>query len=78
MAFVFLDSYWEALRFLPREDYLLMLEAICTYGMESCEIDLPDHLSPLFVLIKPNIDSSRRNYENGKKGGRPSNKKSPG
>lgn len=69
-------SFYEAMKNLPDGERLALYDSICEYSLNGKE---PENLSPiansLFVLMKPNIDSSNRRYrasvENGKKGGAP-------
>lgn len=77
-GFVFLRSYYDALKGLSREDRALILDAVLQYVFEGKEPDseaLPPLLLGFFTLLRPNIDSSVRRYqtqrENGQKGGRP-------
>lgn len=75
-GFVFLPSYYDALRELPDEQRLMMYDAILDYAFQGGKE--PDNLPPIlngyFVLLRPNIDNSIKRYsasvENGKKGGR--------
>lgn len=78
-SFVFYKSYYDAIKKIPEEYQLEIYNAILSYSLENIE---PTNLSPIaeamFILIKPNIDSSQKRYEasveNGKKGGRPKTK----
>lgn len=64
------------MKVLPDAERLLLYDSLCEYSLNGIE---PNELSPmansLFILMKPNIDSSNRRYkasvENGKKGGAP-------
>lgn len=75
-SFVFYKSFYEAISQIPPENQLEVYNAICKYSLEGKE---PENLSgiasAIFILIKPNIDSSQNRYqasiENGKRGGRP-------
>ena len=71
-SFVIYKSFYEAIKDLPDEDRLVLMDAIMEYGLYGIE---PDGLSPVpkcvFTLIKPQLDANNRKYENGKKGGRP-------
>ena len=75
-SFVFYKSFYDAIKKIPEEYQLELYNAILSYSLEGLE---PSNLSPIaeamFILIKPNIDSSQKRYEasveNGKKGGRP-------
>lgn len=75
-SFVFYKSFYDAIKKIPEEYQLELYNAILSYSLEGIG---PNNLSPIaeamFILIKPNIDSSQKRYEasveNGKKGGRP-------
>lgn len=77
-SFTFFKSYYDAIKEIPEEYQLELYNAIFEYYFEGKE---PENLSSIskamFILIKPNIDSSIKKYsanqENGKKGGRPRN-----
>ena len=68
-------SFYEAMQYLPDEERLQLYDGICAYSLKGI---LPENLSPvamsMFILMKPNIDSSSKRYTasvaNGKKGGR--------
>ena len=75
----FFYSYWDAIREMDdAEEQLKLLGMIFNYAFFDEE---PQKLSPIekmvFALVKPNIDSSNANRENGENGGRPSKKKNP-
>lgn len=75
-SFVFYKSFYEAISKIPPENQLEVYNAICRYSLEGKEPeDLSGIASAIFILIKPNIDSSQNRYqasiENGKRGGRP-------
>ena len=69
------SSFYEAMRVLPDRERLKLFDGICEYSLNGIE---PKNLSPvaagMFILMKPNIDSTNKRYaackENGKKGGR--------
>lgn len=73
-------SFYEAMKGLPDTERLSLYDSICEYSLNGKP---PDNLSPmassLFILMKPNIDSSNKRYrasvENGKKGGAPKGNK---
>lgn len=64
------------MKILPDAERLQLYDAICEYSLNGKE---PESISPiansLFILMRPNIDSSNKRYrasvENGKKGGPP-------
>ena len=76
-SFVFMASYFEAIQGQKtQKERLLLYEAVCKYGIEGKEPNtLPAHLNSIFVLIRPNIDSSIKRYKasvsNGFNGGAP-------
>lgn len=82
-SFVFYKSYYEAIKELDKDSQYKIYNAIIQYALYGNEpkndtnIDtkLDANLIPIFVLIKPNIDSANNRYNasvsNGKKGGRP-------
>ena len=81
-GFIFYKSFYEAIKKLPTEYQVEVYNAIFEYVFTGKE---PEELSAvaeaMFILIKPNIDSSQKKYnasvENGKKGGRPPKNKNP-
>ncbi len=69
-------SFYEAMKVLPDDERLLLYDCICEYSLNGIEpAKLPPIANSLFILMKPNIDSSNNRYsasvENGKKGGAP-------
>ena len=68
--FTFYRSFWEAVQSLPKKDRLPVLEAIISYALDG---DVPSSLSQsqnaFFLLVKPNLDASRKKAANGKQGG---------
>ena len=71
----FFASYYAAIKELPDNKQGIVYKAVFDYAMESVE---PNNLSgmslAIFNLIKPYLDSSKKQYENGIKGGRPANR----
>ena len=74
-GFVFLPSYYEAIRELPAEERLAVYDAICQYGLEGEWPELHGIARTVLLLIRPTLDRGQRRYkaarENGKKGGNP-------
>lgn len=74
-GFVFLPSYYDALKDLPDDARHQLYDAIMQYVFEGRAPELPSILEGYFRLMQPNIDASIKRYnasvENGKKGGRP-------
>ena len=75
-SFVFYESFWNAIRLLPKDERLEAFETICEYALNDY---LPDELLPgteiVFTLVKPQIDANNQRRSNGIKGGRPSKEK---
>lgn len=69
--FNFYVSYLEAAEQLSEKDCGIFLHAICKYALKGEEIPLKKSLLPMWTVIKPHLDSSRKHCTNGKKGGRP-------
>lgn len=70
-SFVFYRSFYEAIKGLSVESHDRILSAIIEYAIYGTEIELSGIEKMAFTLAKPSLDSSRKNYENGVKGGRP-------
>ena len=74
-GFVFMPSYYDAIRPLPDEMRLRLYDAIIDYGVEGVTPELEGIEASLFALVKGNLDSGKARYQacvkNGKKGGRP-------
>lgn len=68
--FTFYRSFWEAIKGLPKKDRLPILEAIISYALDG---EIPKNLSQtqsgFFLLVKPNLDASRKKAVSGKQGG---------
>lgn len=71
----FFESYYEAAQELSKADRLKLYDAIITYGFTGEEQELPKMPSICWKLIKPNLDKSILDWENGSKGGRPKENK---
>lgn len=67
-SFVFYRSFFEALQDVPIEERACIYDAICAYSLNDIEPKLTGMQLAIFKLIRPNIDSNKRKYENGKKG----------
>lgn len=74
-SFVFYKTYYDAIKELDTDSQVQMYDAIMQYALYGNEIELDNHLKPIFVLIKVGLDNANKRYEasvnNGKKGGRP-------
>jgi hypothetical protein len=68
--FTFYRSFWEAVQSLPKKDKLPVLEAIISYALDGVvPTGLTQSQSAFFLLVKPNLDASRKKAANGKQGG---------
>lgn len=72
---IFYGSYYEAIKELPASEQGKVYKAVIDYAMDQIEPDLTGVAKAIFVLIRPTLDASIKNYENGKKGGRPKSEK---
>ncbi|MEL4307414.1 DUF6291 domain-containing protein [Joostella sp. CR20] len=75
-SFIFYRSFYEGIKELPRDIQGEVLTAIMEYSLNG---ETTENLKPvakaIFTLVKPQIDSNNQRFENGKKGGRPTKKK---
>lgn len=68
--FTFYRSFWEAVQSLPKKDKLPVLEAIISYALDGVTpSNLSQSQSAFFLLVKPNLDASRKKAASGKQGG---------
>jgi hypothetical protein len=68
-SFVFYRSFYEALRLMPKEVQTEVYPAIVEYALNGREPEeLSDIARAVFILVRPNIDSSVSRISNGKKG----------
>ena len=68
--FTFYRSFWEAVKGLPKKDRLPILESIMEYALDGkAPSGLSQSQSAFFLLVKPNLDASRKKAANGKQGG---------
>lgn len=71
--FTFYASFFEAIsKIRKKADRADAYDAICAYALCAQEPDLsklPDAAQVVYLLVKPNIDSSRRKAKSGKAGG---------
>ena len=80
--FKFFASYLDAASKLSEKDCKDFVYAIVQYGINGVELPLKKSMKPMWILVKPTLDYSRKSRECGKNGGRPknppfSNSKSP-
>lgn len=68
--FTFYRSFWEAVKGLPKKDRLPILESIIEYALDGkSPSGLSKSQSAFFLLVKPNLDASRKKAASGKQGG---------
>ena len=67
-------SQCDALRGLPLEKFKAAVLAIWDYELDDKQPEGDPVTFMAFQLVKPTIDKRNRNYENGKRGGRPKNR----
>lgn len=67
-SFIFYRSYVEALKELPDENRLHIMDAVLRYALEGEAPNLSGVEKAVFLLMRPQIDANNRRYENGKKG----------
>lgn len=71
-SMVFYRSFAEAISELDDEDQLAAFWAIVNYGLDAEEPEGKGAAKAVFRMAKPQIDANERRYQNGSKGGRPS------
>lgn len=69
--FKFFASYLDAASELSEKDCKDFVYAIVQYGINGIELPLKKSMKPMWILVKPTLDSSRKLHEYGKNGGRP-------
>lgn len=68
--FTFYRSFWEAVKGVPKRDRLPILEAIIGYALDESEPEgLSSFQAAFFLLVRPNLDASRKRAAGGKNGG---------
>lgn len=70
-SFKFFASYLDAARQLREKERGELLFAIVSYGIDGEEIPLRKSLQPIWSVIKPTLEKSRKLQSYGEKGGRP-------
>lgn len=71
-GFLFLGSFYEAIKDLEDDLRHKCQDAILDYGITGIEPQIEDPVvNAIFILVKPIIDKNYQRYLNGKKGGRP-------
>lgn len=69
-SFKFFASYLEAACELNAKDRGDFLYAVVQYGINGEEVPLKKSLRPLWLVVKPNLDNSRKYQISGEKGGK--------
>ena len=68
--FTFYESFFQAIKEIGDKDLQVkMYEAICNYSLYNIEPNFTGILKMAWLLIKPNLEASRKKAEAGKKGG---------
>ena len=73
-GFTFYRSFAEAINLLPEEEQLAVFRMIVQYsldGTEPNEEEMSTYGLVIWKMMRPNLASDRRRYNNGKKGGAP-------
>lgn len=66
-SFTFLRSYYDAIQDLPEDQQAIMCKAIIDYSFDKKEpIFIDKTCNMMWKLIKPNLDSSFKKFQNGK------------
>jgi hypothetical protein len=73
-SFIFYRSFFEAVSELPDINKLEIYDAIFEYSLNFKEPKLKGLSKTIFILIKPQLEANIKKFNNGAKGGRPSNK----
>lgn len=67
----FFASYGEALQSLDDRSAGQLIKAMCSYAFDGKEPDkLSSKVKPMWLLVKPNLDSSLKKIKGGRKGGK--------
>lgn len=66
-SFVFYRSFFEALQDLKDKERLKVYDAICDLALNGNDTKLTGISKTVFTLIRPQILSNSKKYENGKK-----------
>lgn len=74
-GFIFYRSFYESAKALNNQDKLALYEAIFELALNQKETKQEPLVNAFINLIKPQIEANNKRYENGKKGGRPKEKK---
>lgn len=70
--FPFYFTFYETAKTMPPKTRAAFYAAIIEYGVNGTEPSLPKSISGYWPLIKPLLDTSKKRYDAGTNGGRPS------
>lgn len=70
-AIIFYKSFFDGIEDLEEKQQLNLYRAIMYFAFKNEEIELNGIEKTIFKLIKPQLEASINNFNNGKKGGRP-------
>lgn len=67
----FFESYSKALLYMDDKSAGQLIKAMCAYAFENEEPKaLSKKVEPMWLLVKPNLDSSLKKIKGGRKGGK--------
>jgi len=66
-GFIFYRSFFEALQDLKDKERLKVYDAICDLALNGTDTNLTGIAKTVFTLIRPQILSNTKKYEDGKK-----------
>lgn len=67
-GFVFYESFYDAIRYLPDDIQLTVYKMLCEYALYGAEPETDDNVAQgFFKLMKPQIDANVKRRENGSK-----------
>lgn len=69
--FIFYRSYYDCLKEFSDQERLEILDAMLDFAFANQDTEFHGMQNAVFSMMKPLIESSIKNYKNGKKGGRP-------
>ncbi len=76
-TFIFYKSFYDALNIIKSaESKMRVIDAVCEYaflGTDEKGKTLTAEEKIIFIMASPLLDATKKHYEDGKKGGRPSN-----
>ena len=75
--FTFYSNYYEIIKYLKKEDRLVLYDSIFKYMFDDEEPVLDGLKKGIWISLKMPLDNSKTNYNNGLKGGRPKTEQKP-